>query len=224
MSIQKNIQWFSQEVLPAGVQLVAVTKTKPPEDILEAYHAGHRDFGENKVQELVDKYHQLPQDIRWHMIGHLQSNKVKYIAPFVHLIHGADKPKLLKIIDKEGKKNDRVLDVLLQVHIAREETKFGFDEQEARQMLDSDEFRGYNFIRVRGVMGMATLTGDTGQIRSEFRHLGQIFKELKSDYFADQPHFDQISMGMSHDYALALEEGSTMVRIGSMIFGPRNNH
>ncbi|MGM0531823.1 MAG: YggS family pyridoxal phosphate-dependent enzyme [Bacteroidota bacterium] len=221
MGISENIHRFRNE-LPDGVKLIAITKTKPNEAILEAYRAGHKIFGENKVQELVSKYEDLPKDIEWHMVGHLQSNKVKYIAPFVHLIHGVDRPKLFNIIDKEGKKNNRVLDVLMQFHIAREETKFGFDLQEAKEMLDSESFRNYAFIKVKGVMGMATFTEDMEQIRSEFRGLMNIFNELKDNYFPDDPGFKEISMGMSNDYQVALEEGSTMVRIGSLIFGKRN--
>lgn len=224
MSIAGNIQWFGHKTLPPNVKLVAISKTKPTGDILEAYQAGHKIFGENRVQELVDKYTALPRDIEWHMVGHLQSNKVKYIAPFVSLIHGVDKPKLLKVIDKEGRKNDRVMDVLLQFHIASEETKFGFHHQEAIDMLKSDEFRAYEYIRVRGVMGMATFTDDTDKIRSEFRQLAGIFSDLKRDFFPDDPGFKEISMGMSNDYQIAIEEGATMVRIGSLIFGERNNH
>jgi pyridoxal phosphate enzyme (YggS family) len=224
MSIAENIRWFTQEALPEGVKLVAVSKTKPVETIMEAYHAGHRIFGENRVQELVDKYEALPKDIEWHMIGHLQSNKVKYIAPFVSLIHGVDKAKLLKVIDKEGRKSDRVMDVLLQFHIATEETKFGFDYQEAKQMLQSEEYQQYEFVRIKGVMGMATFTDDMTQVRKEFRQLVQIFKDLKNDFFSDDEGFKEISMGMSNDYPVAIEEGSTMVRIGSLIFGERNYH
>jgi hypothetical protein len=224
MSVADNIQGFARKTLPPNVKLVAVSKTKPTGDILEAYQAGHKIFGENRVQELVDKYQALPRDIEWHMVGHLQSNKVKYIAPFVSLIHGVDKPKLLKVIDKEGRKNKRVIDVLLQFHIASEETKFGFHHQEAMDMLNSDEFRAYEYVRVRGVMGMATFTDDAEKIRSEFRQLAGIFRDLKRDFFTDDSGFKEISMGMSNDYQIAIEEGTTMVRIGSLIFGERNNH
>jgi pyridoxal phosphate enzyme (YggS family) len=224
MSIAENIRWFTQEALPEGVKLVAVSKTKPVETILEAYEAGQRIFGENRVQELVDKYEALPGDIKWHMIGHLQSNKVKYIAPFVDLIHGVDKPKLMKVIDKEAKKNNRVIDVLLQFHIASEETKFGFDYQEAKQMLQSEEYQQYEFVRVKGVMGMATFTDDMTLVHKEFQQLVQIFKDLKDEFFPDDEGFKEISMGMSNDYQVAIEEGSTMVRIGSLIFGERNYH
>jgi len=224
MSVTENIRWFTQEALPREVKLVAVTKTKPNEVIREAYEAGHKIFGENKVQELVDKYEDLPKDIEWHMIGHLQSNKVKYIAPFVSLIHGVDKPKLMKVIDKEGRKNNRVIDVLLQFHIASEETKFGFDYREAEQMLTSEEYGQYEFVRIRGVMGMATFTDDMTRVRNEFQQLVQIFRDLKSRFFVDDEGFKEISMGMSNDYPVAIEEGSTMVRIGSLIFGERNYH
>jgi len=223
MGIAENIYKFRKE-FPEGVKLVAITKTKPNEDILEAYNAGHKTFGENKVQELVSKYEALPKDIEWHMVGHLQSNKVKYIAPFVHLIHGVDRPKLFNVIDKEGKKNNRVLDVLMQFHIATEETKFGFNLQEAKELLDSEAFNNYDFIKVRGLMGMATFTEDMEQVRSEFRELVNIFDELKENYFPNDPAFKEISMGMSNDYHVALEEGTTMVRIGSLIFGKRNIH
>jgi pyridoxal phosphate enzyme (YggS family) len=210
--------------LPAGVQLVAITKTKPVKAILEAYHAGHKIFGENKVQELVDKQEELPDDIEWHMVGHLQSNKVKYIAPFIRLIHGVDRPKLFNVINKEGKKNNRVIDILMQFHIAREETKFGFSIEEARELLASESFKNYEYLRVRGVMGMATFTEDMEQVRSEFRNLACIFQELKNNYFYGNPEFKEISMGMSNDYKIALEEGATMIRIGSIIFGKRNYH
>lgn len=224
MSIAENIRWFTKQALPQEVKLVAVSKTKPVETIMEAYEAGQRIFGENRVQELVDKYEALPGDIEWHMIGHLQSNKVKYIAPFVSLIHGVDKAKLMKVIDKEAGKNNRVIDVLLQFHIASEETKFGFDYQEAKQMLQSEEYQQYEFVRVRGVMGMATFTDDMTRVRQEFQQLVQIFRDLKSEFFADDEGFKEISMGMSNDYQAAIEEGSTMVRIGSLIFGERNYH
>jgi len=209
-------------LLPENVKLVAVSKTKPNEDIMEAYQTGHRIFGENKVQELVAKYESLPKDIEWHMIGHLQRNKVKYIAPFVSLIHGVDSFRLLKAIDKEGRKQERVLRVLLQFHIAEEETKFGLDMEEAEEMLNSEEFKNLQFVRIDGVMGMATFTDDIDQVRREFKSLSTIFEHLKKTYFTDASNFTEISMGMSGDYKLAVEEGSTMVRIGSNIFGERN--
>ncbi len=224
MSVSEHLKWFKEEELPDGVELVAVSKTKPVEDIMEAYDSGHKVFGENRVQELAEKYEKLPKDIQWHMIGHLQSNKVKYIAPFVHLIQGVDKPKLVKVINKEGKKNNRILDILLQFHIADEETKFGFDFSEARQMIDSDEFNQYENIRIRGVMGMATFTDDMEKVRNEFKELVNLFNELKHRYFYNKPEFSEISMGMTNDYKVAIEEGATILRIGSLIFGKRNYH
>ena len=223
MGIAENIHQFSNN-LPEGVKLIAITKTKPGEDILEAYHAGHKIFGENKVQELVSKYETLPKDIEWHMVGHLQTNKVKFIAPFVHLIHGVDRSKLFKVIDKEGRKNNRILDILLQFHIASEETKFGFNLQEADELLNSEPFKNSEYVRIRGVMGMATFTEDMNQVKSEFKELVSIFNKLKKKYFSNDPGFKEISMGMSNDYQVAIEEGATMVRIGSLIFGKRNYH
>lgn len=202
--------------------LVAVSKTKPDEEIMEAYRAGHRDFGENKVQDLVAKKERLPGDIRWHMIGHLQSNKVKYLAPFVHLLHGVDSLKLLDVINREAEKNERVIDCLMQVRIAREETKFGLTEGELKELIVSEPYLQMRHIRIRGLMGMATYTENSDQIREEFRLLKRIFDELKGSHFRHQPSFDQLSCGMSGDYELAIEEGSNLVRIGSLIFGPRN--
>ncbi len=206
--------------IPEHVTLVAVSKTKPVPLVMEAYEAGQRIFGENKVQELVSKYEEMPKDIEWHMIGHLQSNKVKYIAPFVHLIHGIDSLKLLKEVNKQAQKNGRIQDCLLQFHIAEEETKFGFSEEEAIEMIQSSEFRELENIRIVGVMGMATFTENETQIRKEFTRLKQIFDHLHKDYFTSVS-FNTISMGMSGDYQLAIEEGSTMVRVGSSIFGRR---
>lgn len=223
MGIAENIKQIKEE-LKEGVQLVAVSKTKPNEDILEAYEAGQRVFGENKVQELVQKWEDLPKDIEWHFIGHLQSNKVKYLAPFVSLLHGVDSLKLLKMINKEGRKNNRVIPCLLQFHIAEEETKFGLDLQEADEILTSSAFGEMEFVDIRGVMGMATYTDDEAQIRKEFRALKSIFSKLKESYFQQKPTFTEISMGMSGDYLLAVEEGSTMVRVGSKIFGERIYH
>ena len=221
MGISENLRVILDQI-PDEVTLVAVSKTKPDEMILEAYETGHRDFGENKVQDLVAKRERLPADIRWHMIGHLQSNKVKYLAPFVHLIHGVDSLKLLKVIQKEAVKVNRTLDCLLQVHIAAEETKFGFSREELMELPQSEAWNELGMVRIRGVMGMATYTSDSDQIRSEFQTLNQIFEELKSTLFSDRSYFDQCSYGMSGDFKIALEEGSTMVRIGSLIFGPRN--
>ena len=210
--------------LKEGVKLVAVSKTKPNEDILEAYEAGCRIFGENKVQELTSKYEELPKDIEWHFIGHLQSNKVKYIAPFIGLIHGVDSLKLLKVLNKEGRKNDRVISCLLQFHIAEEQTKFGLDYQEAADILTNPAFADLQFVEIRGVMGMATYTDDLNQVRKEFQTLKGFFNRLKEAYFQNQSSFTEISMGMSGDYQLAIEEGSTMVRVGSKIFGERQYH
>lgn len=208
--------------LPEGVTLVAVSKTKPISDIQEAYEAGHRDFGENYPQELRDKHEVLPSDIRWHFIGHLQTNKIKYILPYVTLIHSIDTASLLQAVNKEAKKHDRVVDCLLQFHIALEETKFGLDLDEARQLLDSEAFKQMQNVRICGVMGMGTFTDNMEEVRKEFKHLKSIFETLKKDYFADQPSFKEISMGMSEDYPIAIEEGATLIRVGSKIFGPRN--
>ncbi len=221
MGIVENLQTLKEQI-PDHVTLVAVSKTKPDEMIQEAYKANHRDFGENKVQDLVAKQERLPDDIRWHMIGHLQSNKVKYLAPFVHLIHGVDSLKLLGVINKEAIKHSRVIDCLLQMHIAQEETKFGLYRDELEEIVSSDSFRELRHIRIRGLMGMATYTENSEQIREEFRLLKRIFEEMKASHFSEEPTFDQISFGMSDDFQLAIEEGSTMVRIGSLIFGPRN--
>lgn len=222
MSITKNLEDISA-ALPAGVKLIAVSKTKPVSDIEEAWRWGQRAFGENKVQELASKYEVLPKDIEWHMIGHLQTNKVKYIVPFVKLIHGVDRAELLSKIDKEALKAGRVVDCLLQFHIAEEETKFGLSEEEAIALLESNDYSSMSHIHITGVMGMATNTEDMEQIHKEFRHLKNIFDRLKHDYFSKQPSFQELSMGMSGDYQIAVEEGSTMVRIGSSIFGVRNN-
>ncbi len=219
--IAENLKRIREE-LPPHVRLVAVSKTKPATDVMEAYRAGQRDFGENKVQEMVAKREELPSDIRWHMIGHLQTNKVKYIAPFVHLIHSVDSFKLLRTIDKEGRKNDRVLDVLLEVHIAREPSKYGFTREDLLAMLREGAWRQLDHVRICGVMGMATFTDDTDQVREEFRTLRHCFEELREEFFAGAGHFREISMGMSGDYRIAVEEGSTIVRIGTLIFGERN--
>ena len=207
--------------IPADVQLIAVSKTKPASMIQELYQAGQRAFGENKVQEMVDKYEQLPKDIQWHLIGHLQTNKVKYIAPFVHLIHAVDSLKLLQEIDKQAAKYGRIIPCLLQFHIANEETKFGLDFSEAEEILQSREFIEMQNVQIVGLMGMATFTEDQEQIRDEFRNLNNYFQIIKSHYFKFNPDFKHLSMGMSGDYELAIEEGSTMVRIGSTLFGSR---
>ncbi len=220
MDVQSNLKKVRKDI-PAHVTLVAVSKTKPVEMIRAAYDAGQRDFGENKAQDMAAKYPQLPKDIRWHFIGHLQTNKVKYIAPFVSLIHAADSLKILKEINKQALKNNRVIDCLLEFHIAQETSKFGLDLPSAEEILKTEEYRQMKNIRLCGVMGMATYTDDTEQIRSEFRRLKSIFHFLKENYFAGAVHFKEISMGMSGDYPIAIEEGATIVRIGSKIFGAR---
>lgn len=204
--------------IPKNITLVAVSKTKPVEMIEEACSKGHLDFGENKVQELVYKHESLPKNIRWHMIGHLQRNKVKYIAPFVHLIHGADSLKLLKEINKQGIKNNRKINCLLQIHIAKEENKFGFSLVEIRELLKSNEYHLWNNINIVGLMGMATFTENKNLVKQEFDYLKNIFDEIK-DHFNENFHI--ISMGMSGDYKEAIEAGSNMIRIGSNIFGRR---
>lgn len=221
MAIKENLERIKAEI-PGNVKLVAVSKTKPNEAILEAYEAGQRVFGENKVQELSAKYEALPKDIEWHMIGHLQRNKVKYIAPFVALIHGVDSFKLLKEINKQAEKNNRLINCLLQFHIAKEETKFGFNIAEVEEMLTSDEFTGLKHVTVVGVMGIATYTEDEEVIRSEFKELKGIFDLLKERYFNGNEDFKEISMGMSSDYQIAVQEGSTIIRVGSSIFGERH--
>jgi len=223
MSIAENIALIKAD-LPADVRLVAVSKTKPAELLMKAYEHGQRIFGENKVQEMVWKQDELPKDIEWHFIGHLQTNKIKYIAPFVQLIHGVDSFKLLKSIDNEAQKVNRKIHCLLQFYIAEEETKFGFSMNEVLAMLNSDDFKTLENIAISGVMGMATYTNDENQVRKEFAHLKAIFEKLKLEYFAEAIDFKEISMGMSGDYRIAIEEGSTMVRIGSIIFGERNNN
>ncbi len=220
MGVKENLLHIQQH-LPAGVTLVAVSKTKPNDMILEAYEAGQRDFGENYVQELTDKAEQLPKDIRWHFIGHLQSNKVKYIAPFVHLIHGVDSFKLLQEINKQALKNQRIIDCLLQIYIAKEETKFGLSFEECQAVLNSEAFKDLNNIRIKGFMAMASNTNDRQVIRKEFTSLKQFNDLLRTQSF---PHTELtiLSFGMSGDYQIAIEEGSTMIRIGSSIFGERN--
>lgn len=210
-----------QAQLPEHVVLIAVSKTKPIADLQAAYDAGQRHFGENKVQEMVEKAQLLPNDIHWHLIGHLQTNKVKYMAGFVHLIHGVDSLKLLLEINKQAKKVNRIQDILLQFYIAQEDTKFGLDISEAQEILNSIEFQQLKHIRVCGVMGMASNTSNEKQVASEFRNLKQIFDELKTKYFPKQDTFKEISMGMSGDYQLAIANGSTIVRVGSKIFGGR---
>lgn len=216
-SIEKIVK-----TLPEEVGLIAVSKTKPVEYIEEAYAGGQRAFGENRPQEMAAKYGQLPKDIQWHMIGQLQEKNVKYIASFVTLIHSVDSLKLLQKIDREALKNQRVIDCLLEFHIAEEETKSGLDWEEACSLLESDEYKALEHIRIVGVMGIATHTEDRGQIRKEFRELHRIFGLLKVKYFPQEESFKELSMGMSGDYSIAVEEGSTMVRVGSAIFGARD--
>lgn len=219
MSIKNNLLNI-KATLPEHVTLVAVSKTKPVSDLMEAYEAGQRIFGENKIQEMAEKWEQMPKDIQWHMIGHVQTNKVKFMAPFVSLIHGVDSLKLLQEINKQALKNNRIIDCLLQIYIAEEETKFGLDEEELASLLSSSEFHEIKNIRIVGLMGMATFTDNKDQIKKEFLHLKTIFdttKELKTE----NCQLENISMGMSGDYQLAIECGSTMVRIGSSIFGGR---
>jgi hypothetical protein len=215
--ISENFKIIRSQI-PENVCLVAVSKTKPKELILEAYNLGQRHFGENKVQELSEKASELPKDIQWHLIGHLQTNKVKYIAEFVHLIHAVDSLKLLQEINKQALKHNRVIACLLQFHIADEETKFGLSREEAKLLLSSESYSALQNIKIIGVMGMASFVDDKNQIRNEFKALQAIFSEIKSDYFSDQTSFKEISMGMSGDFQLAIEEGSTMVRIGSSLF------
>ncbi|MDR2131474.1 MAG: YggS family pyridoxal phosphate-dependent enzyme [Odoribacteraceae bacterium] len=206
--------------LPGGVKLVAVSKKAPEEAIKELYRAGQRAFGENRVQELVEKHAALPGDIEWHMIGHLQTNKVKLVAPFVSLIHGVDSARLLEVIDREGERNGRVIPCLLQFHVAMEESKHGLNLEEARALLESARYAGTRYARVAGVMGMASFTRDAGRVRGEFARLRELFEVLKRDYFAGDEGFRELSMGMSGDYLLAVEAGSTLVRVGSALFWP----
>ncbi len=221
MTIEDNLKKI-KSTLPENVQLIAVSKTKPVSDIQEAYNAGQRIFGENKALEMRDKHEILPKDIAWHFIGHLQTNKIKYIAPFVSLIHSIDSLNLLKEVNKEALKNRRIIDCLLQFHVASEETKFGLNYRDAEELLTCDGYKELQNIRIVGVMGMATFTDDMDKVRTEFRRLQMIFHQLKTEYFAQTPSFKEISMGMSEDYLIAIEEGSTLVRVGSAIFGARN--
>ena len=216
--ISSKIQSIKQNI-GENITLVAVSKTKPIEMIVEAMQKGHLDFGENKVQELVDKHEKLPKEIKWHMIGHLQRNKVKYIAPFVHLIHGADSERLINEINKQGKKNNRIIDCLLQFHIAQETTKFGFNMEEVNELIKSNKFKEWGNVNIRGVMGMATFTNDKSQVKIEFESLKLYFDNISKQINSE--NFNIISMGMSGDYKIAIECGSNMVRIGSSIFGAR---
>ena len=210
-----------KKVMPPSVRLVAVSKTRPVSDIMEAYRAGQRCFGENRVQEILNKKDNLPPDIEWHLIGHLQRNKVKLIVPFVTMIQSVDSLKLLSAIDTEASKINRIVDILLQVYIACEETKFGFSMEEIEELMLSPDLKGFKFIRICGLMGMATFTSDTTQVQMEFRSLAELFNELKKKYFYSDESFREISMGMSGDYEIAIQEGSTLIRVGSLIFGER---
>ena len=217
MSISENIKKYKTE-LPEDVTLVAISKTKPTEDLIEAYEAGQRHFGENKIQEMTDKWEELPKDIKWHMVGHVQRNKVKYMAPYVSLIHAVDSLKLLKEINKEADKNDRSIDCLLQIKIAEEDSKYGISAEEAKEILNSEKFKSLDRVKVKGLMGMATFTDDETQVKKEFEHLKSVFNDFKETY----SNMNILSMGMSGDYKIALDCGSNMVRIGRDIFGERN--
>tara|TARA_R110000850_G_scaffold277086_1_gene422450 strand:+ start:196402 stop:197061 length:660 start_codon:yes stop_codon:yes gene_type:complete len=215
-SITENLKQIKAS-LPENVKLVAVSKTKPVDEIMEAYNAGHRDFGENKIQEMTEKWEQMPKDIRWHMIGHVQRNKVKYMAPFVSLIHAVDSLKLLKEIDKQAKKNNRTIECLLQVYIAKEDTKYGLEAEEVSAIFETEEYKKFKNVRIVGLMGMATFTDDKNRISKEFEFIKSFYDQLKNKY-----GLHELSIGMSSDYQVALEHGSTMVRVGSAIFGERN--
>lgn len=219
--IKENLKYI-RTTIPSTARLIAVSKTKPVEALQEAYDAGQRLFGENKALEMRDKHDVLPADIEWHFIGHLQTNKIKYIASYVALIHSIDSLALLEAVNKEAAKHNRVIDCLLQFHIATEETKFGLDMAEAEALLNSETYREMHNVRIVGVMGMATNTDNMALVRQEFHTLREMYNGLKTRYFADKPEFKEISMGMSGDYPIALEEGSTLVRVGSAIFGARN--
>jgi PLP dependent protein len=220
MNAAENLIKLKNDI-PGHVKIIAVSKTHSPEEILEVYNTGHRLFGENRAQELIDKQPKLPDDIQWHFIGHLQTNKVKYIAPYVAMIHSIDSLKLLKEVNKQALNNNRVIDSLLQFHIAQEESKYGLNQEEAAEILGSQEYKALKNIRIRGVMGMATFTDDLEWVRKEFKILKGYFEFLKTNFFAADDHFSEISMGMTGDYNVAIEEGSTMVRIGTAIFGER---
>lgn len=220
MNIEKYYEIKNQ--LPETVNLIAVSKTKPMEDIQTLYNEGQRAFGENKAQEMKTKYENLPKDIQWHFIGHLQTNKIKYIAPFVTLIHSIDSLALLQEVNRYAIKNNRVIPCLLQFHIATEETKFGFSLEECEEMLNSPQFKDLQNVQICGVMGMGTFTENADQVRGEFHHLQEIFQHLKQNYFSDNESFKELSMGMTDDYPIAIQEGSTLIRIGSAIFGARN--
>lgn len=217
MDIKENVRQFKSEI-PEDVTLVAISKTKPVEDLLEAYDTPIRHFGENKIQEMTEKYKQLPNDIKWHMVGHVQRNKVKHMAPFVHLVHAVDSLKLLKEINKQAKKCSRSIDCLLQIKIAEEDSKYGISAEEAEEILNSDKFKEFENVKVKGLMGMATFTDDKEQVKKEFQHLKSVFDDFKEKY----SEMSILSMGMSGDYEIALECGSNMLRIGSSLFGARD--
>lgn len=221
-SSANTYQTILSELDAQEATLVAVSKTKPNPAILGLYEQGQRDFGENRVQELTDKFESLPKDIRWHFIGHLQTNKVKYLAPFIHLLHAGDSPRVLRELNKQAARNERIIDFLFQFKIAEEDTKYGFDWEQAVAFLEDSSFQELSNIRPVGVMGMATFTENNAQIRQEFTQLRTFFDQLKNRYFAQANYFREISMGMSGDYPIALELGSTMVRIGTLLFGPRS--
>jgi pyridoxal phosphate enzyme (YggS family) len=221
MIIKQNLEEIL-ETVAKGCTLIAVSKTHPAEKVMEAYACGQRVFGENKVQEMAAKYEMLPKDIQWHLIGHLQSNKVKYIAPFVQLIHSIDSLKLLQEVDKQAKKFNRIIDCLLQIHVAQEETKFGFSQTEVMDFIKDPALLNLQAVRITGIMGMASFTENMDQVRSEFKSLKKLFEELKSIPLPENVVMKELSMGMSGDYKIAMEEGSTMVRVGSAIFGQRN--
>ena len=221
MSISDNLRKLATDI-PESVSIIAVSKRKSPADILEAYKAGQRIFGENRVQELTEKHPQLPEDIEWHMVGHLQTNKVKYLAGFVQMVQSIDSLKLLLALESEAGKANRIISCLLQIHIAREETKFGFTREEVLEIAGLPEVQSLKNVSIRGVMGMATFTDNKELVRSEFRYLKEIYNDLKEKYYPSVQEFKEISMGMSGDYLLAIEEGSTMIRLGTIIFGPRN--
>ncbi len=220
MSIAENIKEINNSI-PSSVRLIAVSKFHPNEDIIEAYNAGQRIFGESKAQELTKKHEELPKDIEWHFIGHLQTNKIKYIAPFIHLIHSVDSARLLRNINKEAKKVNRVIPCLLQVHIAEEDTKYGFTFNECKALLASKEWQKYTNIQIVGLMGMATNTDNQKEINEEFKSLSHFFDEVKETYFPNDELFKELSIGMSDDYEIAIENGSTLIRVGSKIFGQR---
>ena len=224
MSISQNIAKILDEIKPYGSRLIAVSKTHPAEAVREAFEYGQLDFGENKVQEVQDKKPLLPNEIHWHLIGHLQSNKVKYIAPYIHLIHSVDSLRLLEEINKEGKKNNRIISCLLQVHIAQEETKFGADANDVRTWLADRALDAFEHVNIKGFMGMASFTSDEKIVRQEFKQLKNLFDESAQHYQSGNTQWEELCMGMSADYKIALDEGSTMIRVGSAIFGNRTYH